>query len=35
MLGERAAQLDAEEASGASSTWRDVNLLMRCRPLAD
>ncbi|KAM0703903.1 hypothetical protein Q7P35_008909 [Cladosporium inversicolor] len=30
MLAERAAQLDAEEASGAPSTWRDVYLLMRC-----
>ncbi|GAB7336311.1 hypothetical protein MBLNU13_g09054t2 [Cladosporium sp. NU13] len=30
MLAERAAQLDAEEASGVSSTWRDVYQLMRC-----
>lgn len=30
MLAERAAQLDAEEASGTPSTWRDVYLLMRC-----
>lgn len=30
MLAERAAQLDAEEVSGGSSTWRDVYLLMRC-----
>jgi hypothetical protein len=30
MLAERTAQLDAEEASGGSSTWRDVYLLMRC-----
>jgi len=30
MLAERAAQLDAEEMSGGSSTWRDVYLLMRC-----
>ena len=30
MLAERAAQLDAEEASGTPSTWRDVYALMRC-----
>jgi hypothetical protein len=30
MLAERAAQLDAEEASGGPSTWRDVYALMRC-----
>jgi hypothetical protein len=30
MLAERSAQLDAEEASGGPSTWRDVYALMRC-----
>jgi hypothetical protein len=30
MLAERAAQLDAEEASGTPSTWREIYALMRC-----
>jgi len=30
MLTERAAQLDAEEASGQPSIWREVYNLMRC-----